>query len=78
MQKKTQVCTGASDPPLSEAGKLRAEKLKEMLKDENITNVFATKTVRAISTAQPTADYFHIDVRQYSKTDSGLFVQLKK
>ncbi|HLK28422.1 MAG TPA: histidine phosphatase family protein [Puia sp.] len=68
----------AKDPSLTEAGKQRAEKLKEILKDENITNVFATNTVRAKSTAQPTADYFHINIEQYSKTDSAFFAQLKK
>ncbi len=69
---------GDRDPALSEAGKQRTENLKEILKDDNIAYAFATNTVRAKSTAQPTADYFHITIQQYSKTDSAFFVQLKK
>jgi phosphohistidine phosphatase SixA len=68
----------AVDPRLSEAGKLRAEKLKEILRDKKIANVFATGTIRAKSTAQPTADHFGLAVQLYSITDSSFFVQLKK
>lgn len=76
-EKDTSVQAG-KDPALSEAGKQRAENLKEILRNDDINFVFATNTVRAKSTAQPTADYFHIDIQQYSKTDSTFFIQLKK
>ena len=69
---------GDKDPALSEAGKQRAENLREILKDDNIAYAFATNTVRTKSTAQPTSDFFHINIRQYSKIDSAFFVQLKK
>jgi phosphohistidine phosphatase SixA len=68
----------SNDPPLSEAGGLRAEKLKEILADKKITNVFATNTVRAKSTAQPTANHFGVAIQVYSKTDSLFFDHLKK
>jgi phosphohistidine phosphatase SixA len=67
----------ATDPALSEAGKRRAENLKNILKDDHIAYVFATNTIRAKSTAQPTADYFKITVQLYSKTDSAFFTQIR-
>jgi 2,3-bisphosphoglycerate-dependent phosphoglycerate mutase len=42
-----------SNPPLSEAGKVRAFVLRDELKSENVRHIFSTNTLRTISTAQP-------------------------
>ncbi|HEX5653533.1 MAG TPA: phosphoglycerate mutase family protein [Chitinophagaceae bacterium] len=42
-----------SNPPLSEAGKVRAFVLRDELKGQNIRHIFSTNTLRTISTAQP-------------------------
>lgn len=42
-----------NDPPLSDAGKIRAMALRDRLKDENIRYIFSTNTQRTISTALP-------------------------
>lgn len=43
----------ATNPPLSEAGKVRAIVLRDELRKENIRHFFSTNTIRTISTAQP-------------------------
>jgi len=42
-----------NDPPLSAAGRVRAIELRETLKDKGIIYIYATNTIRTISTAQP-------------------------
>ena len=42
-----------TNPPLSEAGKVRAYGLRDELKDKHIRYIFSTNTLRTISTAQP-------------------------
>ncbi|HUG27711.1 MAG TPA: phosphoglycerate mutase family protein [Gemmatimonadales bacterium] len=44
-----------SDPPLSEVGKARAERLAEMLKDAGITHAFSTEFLRTRETVAPLA-----------------------
>ena len=41
----------SNDPPLTEAGKERAEALKELLKTKKIGYIFSTNTIRTRSTA---------------------------
>src|SRR5215471_8592356 len=43
----------ANDPPLSEAGKVRALVLRDELKKKNIQHIYSTNTVRTKSTAEP-------------------------
>ena len=43
----------AGNPPLSEAGKVRAYSLMDELKNKNITYIFSTNTIRTITTAEP-------------------------
>lgn len=43
----------ATDPPLSDAGKVRAIQLRDKLKGKNIQYIFSTNTTRTVSTAQP-------------------------
>lgn len=45
----------ANDPPLSEAGRARAESLATMLKDAGVTAIFTTQYQRTRQTAEPLA-----------------------
>ena len=67
-----------SDVPLTEPGLQRAEELKKILKNKNIAFVYSTNTIRTISTAKPTADYFHLKIQQYGpRPDSAFMTTLK-
>ena len=63
--------TEANEPsvPLSEAGTARAARLAEMLRSAGVTAVYATDTVRARKTAEPTAKAAGLDVHIYSPKD---------
>jgi phosphohistidine phosphatase SixA len=67
----------SSDVPLTDAGKQRAEKLKEILKDKKIGYVFSTNTIRTKTTAEQTANYFKIKTELYTKPDSTFIYKLK-
>jgi len=47
--------TGEPDPPLNAEGVRRAQSLARILKDANIRNFYASDTLRAQQTAEPTA-----------------------
>ena len=55
----------ASNPPLSEAGKARAEALKELLKDKNITTIYSTDYIRTRTTAEPLSKALNVPVATY-------------
>lgn len=63
--------TEANEPsvPLSEAGTARAARLAEMLRSAGVTAVYATDTVRARKTAEPTAKTAGLDVHIYAPKD---------
>jgi probable phosphoglycerate mutase len=65
--------TEANEPsvPLSEGGTKRAARLAEMLRSAGITAVYATDTVRARKTAEPTAKAAGLDVRIYEPRDAA-------
>lgn len=68
----------ANNPPLSDAGKARAEALKELLKNEKIGHIFSTNTLRTRSTAEPLSMLLHIPIETYnSKPDSAFISQLR-
>jgi phosphohistidine phosphatase SixA len=50
-----------ADPPLSAAGKTRAERLAAMLRDARIAHVFTTELRRTRDTAAPVAAAAHIE-----------------
>jgi phosphohistidine phosphatase SixA len=77
-EKMAQPANGSSDVPLSEQGAQRAKALKEILKDKKIAYVFATNTIRAKSTAQPTSDYFHLSTTMYGPKPDSAFISLVK
>ena len=64
----------ADNPDLSEAGKIRAQKLAELLKDLEVHRAAATTTKRAIQTAQPLIDMTHCGTDIYSKSATEAFL----
>lgn len=69
--------TMASDVPLSEVGKQRAEALKDLLKNENIKYIFSTNFIRTKSTVQPLATALNIPVKIYDQKDAGFVNRIK-
>jgi len=69
--------TMTSDVPLSEAGKQRAEALKDMLQKENIRHIFSTNYIRTKSTAQPLADAIDVPIEIYDQKDASFAAKLK-
>ena len=66
----------SSDVPLTDKGKERAKTIKEILKNKQIAYVFSTNTIRSKSTAQPTADYFHLTIEIYGPRPDSAFINL--
>ena len=60
----------ASNPPLSEAGKVRAFVLRDELKSKHIEHIYSTNTLRAVSTAEPLGKQSHVQIQYYSNVDS--------
>ena len=60
----------ANDPPLSDAGKVRALVLREELKSKHIKHIYSTNTVRTRSTAEPLSQATKINIELYSSVDS--------
>jgi broad specificity phosphatase PhoE len=59
-----------NDPPLSEAGKVRAFVLKDELAKKNIRHIYSTNTIRTMSTAEPLGRAIKVNVELYSNVDS--------
>lgn len=71
----------AGDPPLSTAGKLRANKLGEQLRNEQIRYIFSTNTTRTLTTAQPLKEMSgntHIELYSSKKDSMDQFIALLK
>ncbi len=54
------------DPDLSEAGKIRATRLAELLKDEKITVIYSTNYKRTIQTATPLSNLTGSPIQFYT------------
>ena len=66
------------DPDLSEAGRARAEALAKMLKDTNITVVYATEFKRTQQTATPLAKALSITITTLpAKDNAALLANLR-
>ncbi len=63
-----------NDPPLTKAGKQRAEALKDLLKEKNIGYIFSTNTLRTRSTAEPTRAYFNLVTEIYQSVPDAAFI----
>lgn len=60
----------ANNPPLSEAGKVRAFVLRDELTNKHIKHIYSTNTLRTISTAEPLSQATNINVELYRNIDS--------
>lgn len=68
-----------ANPPLSEAGKVRAFVLREELKNKHIINIFSTNFFRTISTAQPLAEQLgNLSIQMYSPSKDSLNTFIEK
>lgn len=61
-----------ANPPLSEAGKVRAIVLREELKNDRVSHIFSSNYFRTISTAQPLADQKRMTIELYSPSKDSL------
>jgi broad specificity phosphatase PhoE len=59
---KKLIFRGRIDIPLNEDGHREAEAIAEALKDKNIDAIYTSPLMRSIETAQPTAEFFHLDI----------------
>ena len=59
-----------NDPPLSDAGKVRAIVLKDEMAGKHIRHIYSTNTIRTMSTAEPLSREIHVNRESYSNTDS--------
>jgi broad specificity phosphatase PhoE len=57
------LISGQLDTPLTEKGKNQAQWLCDVLKNEQLSAIYASSLNRAIETARPTANYHGIDIR---------------
>lgn len=57
--------------PLSEAGRARAKRLAEMLRDTGIVAIYSTDTVRALTTAEPLTSASKIEATLYDAGPDG-------
>lgn len=57
------------DPGLTDAGVARARRLASILRDEPISAVYVTDTVRSRGTAAPTLELFDLEPTQYAPMD---------
>lgn len=53
------------DPQLTAEGKLRAQKLREMLSTNKITAIYSTAFQRNLNTVKPLADFKNIEIQNY-------------
>lgn len=67
-----------NDPPLSDAGALRAQALKDRLKDKNIASIYSTNTIRTRSTAEPLRSVLGLTIQTYGPMPDSAFMALLK
>lgn len=65
---------GGSNPPLTELGQRRAEKLAVMLTGLSLDKVFSTNFERTIQTARPVSEQKKLDIHHYNPRDLEGFV----
>ncbi len=76
--------SNAPPTPLSEAGRARARRLAEILRDAGVTAIYSTDMVRTKETVEPLARLRHLPVRIYAaanaqgNADPGVLVSMLK
>lgn len=68
---------GTPNPSLAEAGKRRAEALKELLKDAGVQAIFTTDLKRTQETAKPLADHLMLPAVPLDEAPSALAKRLR-
>ena len=66
----------ANDPHLTAEGKLRAETLKDILKDKKIKAIFSTEKQRTVETATPLSKLMNIPIQYYGNDTLKIFLQM--
>ena len=66
------------NPALTDAGKVRAETLAELLSDKDLTEIFSTNYKRTLETAAPIAERTGLEVQLYDATDLDAFAKVLK
>ena len=64
----------ANDPPLAEAGKIRALVLRDELGNKHISHIYSTNTARTMSTAEPLSEVKKIKIELYGNIDSLVYL----
>lgn len=68
---------GTSDPDLNEIGKDRANRLANLLQNEELTAIYSTPYKRNMQTAQPTAEKHSLNIEEYDpRNPAGLFEEI--
>ncbi len=67
---------GTKNPSLSDAGKVRAEKLSKMLNEFKIDKLFSTPYARTIETLQPIATSRKLEINNYNPGDKSFAANL--
>ena len=57
------------DPELAQVGYIRAKKLAQILKDQEIKHIFSTNYKRTQLTAQPTAEQAGVEIQSYEPSN---------
>src|SRR5882724_10971191 len=68
------AANGGNDPELSSAGRARAETLARILKDSDVTAIFATEFKRTQETAAPIATSAHVTPTVVAAKDTDALV----
>src|SRR5438477_10644022 len=66
------AANGGNDPDLSSAGRARADALARILKESDITAIFATEFKRTQETAAPTATSAHVTPTVVAAKDTAV------
>lgn len=62
-----------NDPDLAPEGKERSGRLKEILKNAGVTEVYSTPFKRTVQTVKPLAQENHLEVNHYSPMEYSVF-----
>ena len=74
---KENTTSMTTDVPLTEAGKQRAEALRQALKGKRIERIYSTNYIRTKSTAQPLAESSGIKIDAYDPRDTSFIRRIR-